>query len=94
MSHHVASANTSTTAPPAATTKGRVMESNYQTIIDCPRARSDMTPCVRRDRYAADDDRFCVGCGLGADKVADELRDLLKDALVPAPQLQGGPTDA
>lgn len=50
-------------------------------IEHCPRAKSEMTPCVRRDKYAADDDRYCVGCGLGADEVADELRDISRGAV-------------
>jgi hypothetical protein len=32
--------------------------------VDCPRARSWMTPCVARDRSPAlADDNVCVGCG-------------------------------
>ena len=32
--------------------------------VGCPRAKSDMTPCVARDgRTAEADDRCCVGCG-------------------------------
>lgn len=31
--------------------------------IGCPRAKSDMTPCVARDGHlACDDDGDCVGC--------------------------------
>jgi hypothetical protein len=31
--------------------------------IGCPRARTDMTPCVARDgRLACADDGLCVGC--------------------------------
>lgn len=31
--------------------------------IGCPRAKTDMTPCVARDGgLAADDDGMCVGC--------------------------------
>jgi hypothetical protein len=34
------------------------------THIGCPRAKTDMTPCVARDgRLAADDGGECVGCG-------------------------------
>jgi hypothetical protein len=32
--------------------------------VGCPRARSDMTPCVARDgELACADDGRCVGCG-------------------------------
>ena len=32
--------------------------------VGCPRARSDMTPCVARDGHTAQaDDGVCVGCG-------------------------------
>ena len=32
--------------------------------IDCPRAKSWMTPCIARDgRTALADDGMCVGCG-------------------------------
>lgn len=32
--------------------------------VGCPRARTDMTPCVARDgKYAQADDGVCVGCG-------------------------------
>ena len=41
-------------------------------IISCPRAKSDMTPCVVRDgRVACANDGFCVGCGIDP---ADELK--------------------
>src|SRR3954463_8181343 len=60
----------------------RVKETHEMSLIaHCPRAKSDMTPCVRRDKYAADDDRYCVGCGLGANEVADELRDIARGAV-------------
>ncbi len=50
------------------------------TMIECPRARSSMTPCVARDgRLALDDgcdlprrERQCVGCG-------GDPRELLRD---------------
>jgi hypothetical protein len=32
--------------------------------VGCPRAHTDMTPCVARDgKHAADDGGACVGCG-------------------------------
>lgn len=35
--------------------------------VGCPRARSDMTPCIARDgRLALDEDGMCVGCGIKA----------------------------
>jgi hypothetical protein len=41
--------------------------------IDCPRAKSDMTPCVLRDgELAADDRGCCVGCGERIDKSAPQ----------------------
>lgn len=31
--------------------------------VGCPRAKTDMTPCVARDgKFAQDDEGFCVGC--------------------------------
>ena len=33
--------------------------------VGCPRARSDMTPCIARDGHTAlADDNRCVGCNL------------------------------
>ena len=44
--------------------------------IGCPRAHSDMTPCVARDGYAGCDDRgCCVGCG---EHAADLLTELVR----------------
>jgi hypothetical protein len=52
--------------------------------IGCPRAKSDMTPCVARDgRLACADDGACVGCG--ADP-AVLLTDLVRAATEPAAQ--------
>lgn len=32
--------------------------------VGCPRAKTDMTPCIARDgRFALADDQRCVGCG-------------------------------
>lgn len=46
------------------------------TYLDCPRAKSAMTPCVARDgRLACADDGLCVGCGVHP---ADELRVVVK----------------
>jgi hypothetical protein len=43
--------------------------------IDCPRAKTWMTPCVARDgQNACADDGLCVGCGAHP---ADLLTDLL-----------------
>lgn len=37
---------------------------SYTPCIDCPRARTWMTPCIARDgRTALDDSARCVGCG-------------------------------
>lgn len=30
--------------------------------IGCPRAKSDMTPCVARDGHTAEEGGMCVGC--------------------------------
>jgi hypothetical protein len=44
--------------------------------IGCPRAKSDMTPCVARDgKLAADDWGYCVGC---MSHPADLLTELVK----------------
>lgn len=53
--------------------------------IGCPRAKTDMTPCVARDgRLAQLDDGLCVGCGANPS-------DLLKE-LVRAVTQKDGPT--
>jgi hypothetical protein len=49
--------------------------------IGCPRAQSDMTPCVARDGQlavgsTAADEPVCVGCGKNP---ADLLRDLVRE---------------
>ena len=42
--------------------------------VGCPRARSDMTPCVARDSHlACADDGKCVGCGLHPAALLTEL---------------------
>lgn len=42
--------------------------------VGCPRAKSDMTPCVARDgATAADDNGECVGCGHHAADLLTEL---------------------
>lgn len=52
---------------------------------ECPRAKSDMTPCVVRDgKLACADDGVCVGCGA-------HPADLLQD-LVPKRQAAGPST--
>jgi hypothetical protein len=44
--------------------------------IGCPRARTDMTPCVARDgAVAVADNRLCVGC---AADPANLLRNLVQ----------------
>lgn len=45
-------------------------------VIDCPRAKSDMTPCAARDGNLAivDDSCLCVGC---EKNVADLFRELV-----------------
>lgn len=49
--------------------------------VGCPRATSDMTPCVARDGgLAVADDGACVGCGA---KPADLLRDLVREVTEP-----------
>jgi hypothetical protein len=54
--------------------------------VGCPRARTDMTPCVARDGDVATEDRGeCVGCGKRA---ADLLRDLVRE--VTEPEAKGG----
>jgi hypothetical protein len=46
--------------------------------VGCPRAKTDMTPCVARNGdWACADDGVCVGCGA---KPADLLRDLVREA--------------
>jgi hypothetical protein len=42
--------------------------------VGCPRAKSDMTPCVARDAGTAeDDDGSCVGCGQDPAVLLQEL---------------------
>jgi hypothetical protein len=54
--------------------------------VGCPRARSDMTPCVARDgNTAAADNGQCVACG---EYPADLLRDLVR--VVTAPLVEDG----
>lgn len=49
--------------------------------VGCPRAKSDMTPCVARDgRLAQADNGVCVGCG---EQPAELLVELVR--LVTAP---------
>lgn len=45
------------------------------THIGCPRAKSDMTPCVARDGHTAEDSGECVWCGQNcADLLAELVR--------------------
>jgi hypothetical protein len=49
--------------------------------VGCPRAKSDMTPCVARDGNTATYDAGdCVGCELYP---ADLLRDLVREVTAP-----------
>lgn len=63
--------------------------------IDCPRAKSDMTPCVLRDgELAADDRGCCVGCGERIDKSAPQTGggDALKRPKIKLDELLAGHT--
>ena len=52
--------------------------------VGCPRAKSDMTPCVARDlRTAAANDGTCVGCG---QHPADLLTELVRLVTAPPPE--------
>lgn len=45
--------------------------------VGCPRARTDMTPCIARDGHTALNDFECVGCGQrpdGLDGLLQALR--------------------
>jgi hypothetical protein len=43
--------------------------------VGCPRAKSDMTPCIARDGASAlADDFHCVGCNGHPKDLLDELR--------------------
>jgi hypothetical protein len=62
------------------------------TYIDCPRARTPMTPCVARDgRLAVADAGECVGCGADPTLLLVELGDRWPGATVYAVM---GPLDA
>ena len=48
--------------------------------VGCPRAKSDMTPCIARDGAICltdppEDERVCVGCGHDPMELLQELRD-------------------
>jgi hypothetical protein len=44
--------------------------------VGCPRAKSDMTPCIARDgSVCIADDRTCVGCGAKPHDLLRELKD-------------------
>ena len=48
--------------------------------VGCPRARSDMTPCVARDGHLAladEPNAVCVGCGADPVVLLSELRTVL-----------------
>lgn len=58
-------------------------------VVGCPRARSDMTPCVARDGQMAETtDGSCVGCGKNA---ADLLRELVHAVTEPPVPDEGEP---
>ena len=49
--------------------------------VGCPRAKSDMTPCVARDgELAQDEDGLCVGCD---QKPAELLKALVYEVTAP-----------
>ena len=49
--------------------------------VGCPRAKSDMTPCVARDgQHAVADDGKCVGCGFFPADLLKETVWVLSDA--------------
>jgi hypothetical protein len=51
------------------------------THVGCPRAKTDMTPCVARDAgTAVDEDGNCVGCG---QHPAELLRLLVREVTKP-----------
>lgn len=48
---------------------------HHVTDIDCPRAKTWMTPCIARDGSSAlADDDVCVGCGIHPLSAIDDLR--------------------
>jgi len=52
--------------------------------VGCPRAKSDMTPCIARDgALALADDLACVGCDLHPAVLLDELRRVGVDEIDP-----------
>jgi hypothetical protein len=56
--------------------------------VGCPRAKTDMTPCVARDgKTAVTDDGACVGCGKHP---ADLLTALVWTATEPVDETRGG----
>ena len=47
--------------------------------VGCPRARTDMTPCIARDgRVALDDTQVCVGCGVNPWDALVEIKEAQK----------------
>lgn len=58
--------------------------------IDCPRAKSPMTPCVLRDGdLAVADDGLCVGCGIRPYEELARLAQKMGRAVPPADALHG-----
>lgn len=54
--------------------------------VGCPRAHSDMSPCVARDgRLACDNDGLCVFC---REHPADLLAELVRAVTAPAEESQ------
>ena len=51
--------------------------------VGCPRAKSDMTPCIARDGHTALSDpplSVCVGCGSFPDRLLAELEEAYEPA--------------
>ena len=62
---------------------------DYPEHVGCPRAKSDMTPCVARDgQTAMSDDGYCVGC---SERPAALLMQLVRIISIPAAQEEEKP---
>jgi hypothetical protein len=68
--------------------------------VGCPRAQSDMTPCIARDGRLALDGSECVGCGAAPGRLLSELAaaagvdvDRSGSAAVQADRLRGSVRD-
>ncbi len=63
--------------------------------IDCPRARTWMTPCVARDgKSAVADAGVCVGCGAAPDALMRDLATRYLPALAALPRATDAETAA